>query len=213
MFICFEGVDGAGKSTQARLLHERFAAAERPVALVADPGTTGIGIAIRQLILDTDEEISAAAQMLLFSAARAELSSFITTQLAAGFNVICDRWLLSTLVYQGVINKIDPKLIVDIFNKTCVVRPDLYVVLDLPANQIGARLTVPTDRYEAVCLQLKNEMRQSYLKYAASVEEPVLVVDATLPEDAVHQKIVDAIEQRFNCFSSAVYPLSSAIGG
>lgn len=99
MFVVFEGIDGAGKTTQARMLYERLKADGARVEQVADPGTTQIGTAIRQILLHNDAPISSSAQVLLFSAARAELAAYIRERLADNFTVICDRWLLSTLVY------------------------------------------------------------------------------------------------------------------
>ena len=115
MFVCFEGMDGAGKSTQARMLYQRLKQDGVAAELVSDPGTTRIGAAIRQLVLESSAPITPAAQMLLFSAARAELASYITERLQVGVVVICDRWLLSTLVYQGEINKIPIDIIETIF--------------------------------------------------------------------------------------------------
>ena len=123
MFVCFEGIDGAGKSTQARMLLERLQAEGTATELVADPGTTHIGAAIRKILLENDAPISPAAQMLLFSAARAELAEYIKAKLSQNVVIICDRWLLSTLVYQGDINKLPLDLIVDILEKLPVSAP------------------------------------------------------------------------------------------
>lgn len=170
MFICFEGVDGAGKSTQARMLHQRLKAEGHDAELVADPGTTQIGTAIRQILLHNDAPITASAQMLLFSAARAELAAYIRQRLKAGAIIICDRWLLSTLVYQGEINGVSEQLIFDIFNATSGEYPDVCFLLDLSPDDMQARICgrsgAPADRYERVCTEDRQRMCAAYHKHA-----------------------------------------------
>lgn len=167
MFICFEGIDGAGKSTQARMLYEKLSAENIPAEIVADPGTTHIGRAIRQILLESDAPISSAAQMLLFSAGRAELAEYIKRRLAEGVTIICDRWLLSTLVYQGEINNIDVALILDIFRKTCSnLQPDICFLLDIPPETACERMGKPSDRYEKRCLSDRQRMRSAYIRFA-----------------------------------------------
>jgi len=191
MFVCFEGIDGAGKSTQAALLYENLRTAGVNVELVRDPGTTRLGQSIRQLILDCDEPITPAAQALLFSAARAELSTYIEKKISAGTTVICDRWLLSTLVYQV---QMDADLILSIFDNTCIV-PDLCVLLDIDPvvaerRRLGNRLK---DRYEKAELEVKQQRRQVYLQYSKIEQcgKHVQVFDASAPETDLHGQIVE----------------------
>ena len=185
MFICLEGIDGAGKSTQAARLFEHYKSKNKLVELVADPGTTRIGKAIRQILLDTDEPISTAAQMLLFSAARAELSQYIQERISAGYTVICDRWILSTLVYQVALNDADETLVYDIFDKTSI-QPDVCILLDIDPEAADKRKEHEPrkDRYERVSLIEKQTMRYEYLNYAAqlAVTAPSITV-ATVPAD------------------------------
>lgn len=191
MFVCFEGIDGAGKSTQAALLFASFQRVGLAAELVRDPGTTRLGQAIRQLILDCDEPITPAAQALLFSAARAELSDYVQRQLDAKKIVICDRWLLSTLVYQAGISE---DLILSVFNDTCVL-PDMCFLLDIPpmaAEERRAGLR-RKDRYEKATLEDKEFRRSAYLKYAkiAQCAKSVHVFDATAAETDLHEQIVE----------------------
>lgn len=198
MFICFEGIDGAGKSTQSRLLQQRLKKDGRDVELVADPGTTKIGTAIRQILLHNDAPISSAAQMLLFSAARAELSEYIQDALAEARTIICDRWLLSTLVYQATINKMPIDLIIDIFEKTSNTWPDVCVLLDIDPVVADKRKTVAgkgrppkQDRYERVSLAEKQKMRAAYLEHAGKrpCVKNIMVLDALQDQAEVHEKI------------------------
>jgi len=192
MFVCLEGIDGAGKSTQARLLRDYLHAAGFAVELVCDPGTTKLGKAIRQLILDCDDPISPNSQMLLFSSARAELSQHIKKQRQAGKIVICDRWLLSTLVYQSSLNGVDAQLIMDIFCATSL-SPDLCFLLDIDPASADERKSHETrkDRYERVTLKEKQMMRAAYKDFA---EEPACgrsmhVINADRPQNKIQEDI------------------------
>jgi dTMP kinase len=202
VFICFEGIDGAGKSTQARMLYERLQAQNLPVELVADPGTTRVGKAIREILLDNEAPIAPAAQMLLFSAARAELAAYIRDQLKAGITVICDRWLLSTLVYQGEINRIDPDLILKIFRETSCVAPDLCFLLDISPEESRARIGEPRDRYERRCVADQTRMCDAYARYAATVPDVACKVhcisaNAATPEET-HTHVYSLWQQYFD---------------
>lgn len=191
MFVCFEGIDGAGKSTQARMLFQRLKSSGQNVELVADPGTTKIGTAIRQILLHNDAPITSAAQMLLFSAARAELAAHIQACLDAGTTVICDRWLLSTLVYQGEINGIDIGLILNIFEATSGIPPDIYFVLDIDPEDARGRMNRPKDRYERQCVDNLQRMRAAYLRHAQNCPHnaQVHVLAADAPPADTHEKI------------------------
>jgi dTMP kinase len=207
MFICFEGIDGAGKSTQSRMLQQRLKKDGLAVELVADPGTTKIGTAIRQILLHNDAPISAAAQMLLFSAARAELSEYIQEQMAAGKTVVSDRWLLSTLVYQATINQISTDLIMTIFQQTSALWPDVCVLLDIDPvvadkrkDEISKGKPPKKDRYERAALADKRKMRAAYLEHAGSSPnaQNIIVLDALQDPTAVHEKIYEYVKDRFN---------------
>lgn len=191
MFVCFEGIDGAGKSTQAQLLHDHLKYLGYAVELVRDPGTTKLGQSIRQLILDCDDPITPAAQALLFSAARAELSAYIRQRLADKVIVICDRWLLSTLVYQGGISR---QLILAIFGATCLI-PDFCVLLDIDPEIANARQPVEKrkDRYERATLADKQARRGMYLHAAEELpacSKQLRIYSADIAEDALHKQIV-----------------------
>lgn len=191
MFICLEGIDGAGKSTQARMLSQRLREDGKDAELVADPGTTQIGAAIRQILLHNDAPISPAAQMLLFSAARAELAVYISSRLEQGATVVCDRWLLSTLVYQGEINNIKPALIEHIFQETSFLRPDICFLLDISPEAASKRMSKPGDRYERRCAAEKERMRAAYLRHAH--ERPnaktVRVISADQTPEETHEQL------------------------
>ena len=194
MFVCFEGIDGAGKTTQARMLLQRLHKEGVAATQVADPGTTSIGTAIRQILLHNDAPITPAAQMLLFSAARAELSAHIRELLAQGQVVICDRWLLSTLVYQGEINNISTDLIVNIFRETSYICPDILFLMDIAPENVRKRRPVGhtrPDRYERRCIEDQHRMRAAYKTHAAYRPHASIVhhINADSPADSTHDEI------------------------
>ncbi len=199
MFICFEGIDGAGKSTQARRLFEHFTRSNKPAELVADPGTTKIGKAIRQILLDTDEPISTAAQMLLFSAARAELSQYIQARILDGYTIVCDRWILSTLVYQVALNDVDEMLVYDIFDRTSIL-PDVCILLDIDPEHADKRKQHETrkDRYERVSHAEKQMMREAYLDYAhrLALQNPsttLSIIPANAEPETITASVLDIV--------------------
>lgn len=207
MFICFEGVDGAGKSTQARMLYQRLKTAGRDVELVADPGTTKIGTAIRQILLHNDAPITTVAQMLLFSAARAELAAYIQQRLADNVVIICDRWLLSTLVYQGEINGVSKQLILDIFKATSNVYPSVCFLLDLSPEvaqeRICMRSGAPADRYERACREDRQRMCAAYHRHARPgvVAEHVQKIIADKTPEAIHDEVYGWLTEKWKQLS------------
>lgn len=195
MFICFEGIDGAGKSTQARMLYQRLRNDGVAVELVADPGTTKIGTAIRQILLDNDAPITPHAQMLLFSAARAELAAYINNLLKNDTLVICDRWILSTLVYQCELNNIPQDLVLSLYNETARVRADVCFLMDIEPEDAAERMGKPRDRYERSSLADKRRLRAAYRKYAVEHADAssVYFIDAGNAPEHTH----DAIYKKF----------------
>lgn len=200
MFICLEGIDGAGKTTQAKLLTEKLAAERYSVIQVADPGTTALGKSIRELILERDAPITPLAQMLLFSSARAELSEYIKQTLDDDTIVVCDRWILSTLVYQAMGNNIDPDFVLDIFFRTSVV-PDICFVLDLDPEHAEKRRRPSKDRFESKPIEEKRKMRQAYLDYSGrerGCAKNTYLLNADVPQDIMHKSIFSIVEQHMN---------------
>jgi dTMP kinase len=172
LFVVFEGLDGSGKTTQAKLLVDRILADGGRAELVADPGTTALGLAVRQILLHSDEPFTSVAEMLLFSAARVELAEYIRGRLADGVTIVCDRWLLSTLVYQGELNGVDELLILNTFANTAKLVPDLCVFLDLVPDaamqRIEQRSGQRRDRYERRSPEDWRRMYDAYIRHSAN---------------------------------------------
>lgn len=152
VFIVLEGVDGCGKSTQARRLRTRLAEAGRDVLHVREPGATAVGERIRDLLLDpASGEIEPVAEMFLYQAARAQLvAEVLRPALEAGRDVLCERWHYATSAYQGVAGGVglEPVRVTAAF-ATRGLEPDRAVLLDVPGEVADGRLGELLDRMES----------------------------------------------------------------
>jgi len=148
MFVTFEGVDGSGKSTQADLLCSHLAAAGHEVVATREPGGTPLGERIRELLLD-GEEMTPWAEAALFAAARAELAEqLIRPALARGADVVCDRYLDSSLVYQGVGRGLGFERVLELNVAVRDLMPDRTFVLLIDPEAAAARIGSRPDRIE-----------------------------------------------------------------
>ena len=197
MLLSFEGLDGSGKSTQIRMLAGLLRAHGRPVRVVREPGGTALSEQVRALLLDPDLHIEPTAELLLFSAARAQLvAAEIRPALAAGEVVIADRFFDSTTAYQGGGRGVAGVDWLRAFHPfvTGGLVPRRTYLIDLPAEVAAARRSAREgveDRMEAAGEPFFERVRDAYLTLA--VEEPVrfCVLDGTLPPDALHDRVVE----------------------
>ena len=199
LFITFEGLEGAGKSTQAKLLADKLTEAGYPVTLVREPGGTKVGEAIRGLLADPQyDDMSPLSEVFLFAASRTQLvQQVIRPKLGEGTIVICDRFTDPTLAYQGFGRGVHPTQLREI-SDICSwgVHPDVTFLLDIePArglNRVRTR-SVETltklDRFENLDLGFFEKVRDGYM--AISSEEPFRfrVLDATGDVEPLAQKI------------------------
>lgn len=192
MFFSIDGGDGTGKSTQVELLAAWLRAEGRDVVTCRDPGSTGLGEALRELVLARrDLAIDRRAEMLLYMAARAQMvEEVIRPALAAGKTVVSDRYLLANVVYQGHAGGLDPATLWEV-GRVAVggVMPDLTVVLDLPAPEAARRLTGDLDRMEQQGEAFHARVREGFLAEAARQPGRITVVDASGPIEAVQAEI------------------------
>ena len=194
IFITFEGVDGAGKTTQA----QRLATTLGPdVVLTRELGGTPVSERIRDLFLASDD-LTALTELLLVTAARAQhAEKLISPALAEKQIVICDRFIHSTIAYQGYRGGIDLDLIHQL-NRVATggLTPDITFVLDLPP-EIGLQRQQHQDRLDKEPLGLHNKIREGYL--SAVEEDPIRVklLDATQSPDAVHNAILTECQNIF----------------
>jgi dTMP kinase len=200
-FISFEGSEGSGKSTQIDLLATRLEAAGHDVVVTREPGGTEIGEEIRHLLkhAQSGRHMCPETELLLFAASRAQLvREVILPALRAGKIILCDRFLDSTTVYQGVARKLseDP---VSTINRFAVgeIMPSLTIVLDVPAEmglaRARRRASDLPDRMEQENVDFYQRVREGYLLLAKSLPDRFLVVDGTLPT----AKITDIIWHEF----------------
>jgi len=197
-FITFEGIDGSGKSTQARRLAETLRARGHGVVLTREPGGSDGAEEIRRLVLEGDpDRWSAETEILLFTAARRDhLEKTIAPALAAGHVVICDRFADSTRVYQGI-TRGDLRRTVDKLHALMIGRePDLTFVLDMPPDKGLARARARQggeERFEDFGEAMQAQMRAGFLELAAEFSERCRVIAADRAPEAVAAEIAEAV--------------------
>ncbi|HSW61981.1 MAG TPA: dTMP kinase [Dissulfurispiraceae bacterium] len=201
LFLSFEGIEGSGKSTQAKLLTESLASEGYDVVLTQEPGGTAIGERIRALLLDpAHTEMCSASELLLYAAARAQhLEQKIRPALARSAVVITDRFSDSTVAYQGYARGIDRGLLdsVDAV-ATRRLRPDITFLCDLPA-EIGLernREINKRDRLELEALAFHRKVREGFLQLAAAEPNRVRIVDAGQPIEMVAADVARIVTER-----------------
>ena len=204
LFITFEGGEGCGKSTQARVLERRLRDKNIPAILTHEPGGTALGNELRKLLKrkpcperSEGTPLSPQAELLLFAASRAQLiAEVICPALDSGKVVICDRFSYSTLVYQGYGRELGLEM-VEMVNSwaTQNLKPDIVIFLDISPEQGLARKRSLKDRFELEDLSFHHRVREGYLKMAAAEPERWLVIDATLPKNKIAKIVWEKVSQ------------------
>jgi dTMP kinase len=205
-FITLEGGEGAGKSTQAERLAARLRTHAISVAVTREPGgSPGADIMRHVLLSGAAKPLGPVAEALLFAAARDDhVRTVIAPALAEGRWVICDRFIDSTRVYQGVVGKVDAKLIRSLERLTVSdVMPDLTLMLDLPANVGLARAAkrrggATADRFEAERLDFHAKLRQAFRAIATAEKDRCVLIDATRSVDRVADDIWAVVHARLD---------------
>jgi len=197
VFVVLEGGDGVGKSTQADLLVGWVRSRGREAVPTHEPGASAIGPAVRALLLDRDSPLSSAwAEALLYAADRAEhVAGVVRPALDRGAVVVCDRYIDSSVAYQGVSRGLGAQRIAQVSAwATDGLRPDLTVVLDLDPEVALARSADPADRLESLPLSFHREVRQAFLDQAAADPQRYLVLDAAVDRAAVQAAVRARLE-------------------
>lgn len=197
-FITFEGGEGSGKSTQVALLAEHLRKAGIETVITREPGGTPLGEAIRSLVLDASPE--PVTELLLFAAARAEhVEKVIRPALEHGTWVVCDRFMDSTRVYQGLLGGAPGDLIGAIEIRTVApTYPDLTLVLDLPAGE-GLKRTEARgelSRFDAKSMEYHERLQDGFLAIARAEPARCLVVDADRQPEDIAADIWHAVKMR-----------------
>ena len=194
-FVAFEGGEGAGKSTQERLLAETLVAAGHDVVRTREPGGTPAAEAMRHVVLSPEfAGLDDRAEALLYAAARGEhVARVVRPALSRGAVVVCDRYLDSSVAYQGYGRGLGPDRIRDLsLWATGGLLPDLSVLLDVDPRQGLARFE-QRDRLEAEPVEFHDRVRAGFREVAAANPDRYLVLDAALPVGEIADRIADRV--------------------
>jgi dTMP kinase len=194
LFLTFEGGDGSGKSTQSALLTEWLAEQGRTVVHAREPGGTELGLELREIILHRRGYIAPRAEALLYAADRAHnIATVVRPALERGDIVIQDRYLDSSVAYQGAGRVLEPDEVREVsLWATERLLPDLTVLLDVDVETGRSRLDDARTRYdrlEAEAAEFHHRVREAYLALAAAEPDRFLVLDATEPVAALADRI------------------------
>jgi dTMP kinase len=204
-FISFEGGEGAGKSTQIKLLAERLTEAKVRTIVTREPGGSPGAEIIRHLVLSgMGKLLGAEAETLLFAAARDDhVHTVIEPALKQGIWVLCDRFSDSTRVYQGILGQVSPAILSAMQRVTIGdLKPDLTLIPDVPV-EVGLqraakrRGTGTADRFEAEGIKFHQQLREAYQRIAAAEPQRCLLIDASAEPDIVAANIWSALHDRF----------------
>ena len=198
LFIVLEGPDKSGKSTQARLLVAALAARGRRVLHKREPGGTCVAESIRKVLLDPKLEVSPVAELFLYEASRAQhTAEVLLPALKGGKTVVCERYTLSTDVYQGLARGLGLAT-TGTLNRiaTSGLAPDLTIVIDVPDSEFSRRdKKRKLDRLERENAAFKKRIRAGYRRLARSARATILL-DGTRAADDLHQEILGRVARR-----------------
>lgn len=198
LFITFEGGDGSGKTTQINLLAQWLQSRGQTVVLTREPGGTDLGVELRNIVMHRQGFIAPRAEALLYAADRSHhIHTLVRPALERGDTVVQDRYLDSSVAYQGAGRVLDPDEVRELsLWGTERLMPDLTVLLDVPASVAKARQAQTEreyDRLEAEAEDFHTRVRESYLALAQAEPERFLVVDGQRPIEEIHQSIITAV--------------------
>ncbi len=212
MFITFEGIEGCGKSTQAKRIATRLEKAGVPFILTREPGGTPIGNHIRQILLSSgNRDLHPLAELFLYEADRAQhVANVVKPALAEKKWVLCDRFFDATTAYQGYARGQDLAMTASLNEIASFgISPNVTFLLDCPA-EVGLKRALKRnaesevmdqDRFEKEKMAFHEAVRNGYLDLATKNPERFIVVDATEPEDRLEQAIYDHLDARFDLSS------------
>ena len=203
MFITLEGIDRSGKTTQASMLADALG---RETLLLREPGGTPLGERVRELLMDPELELGPGAELLLFGAARAALAGqVIGPAREAGRDIVCDRFIDSTVAYQGVARDIGVEL-VEQMNAAVIGEclPDLTLLLRIEPDEaerrgqqrIAAGEEDGADRFEGEGLEFQRTVAAAYDDLAVRHSDRIVVVDAAGTPEDVHRQVMDEVRRR-----------------
>ena len=198
LFLTFEGGDGSGKTTQINRLVTWLESRGRTVVLTREPGGTDLGVELRNIVMHRKGFIAPRAEALLYAADRSHhIHTLVRPALERGDIVVQDRYLDSSVAYQGAGRVLDPDEVRELsLWGTERLMPDLTVLLDVPATVAKARQAAENrdyDRLEAEAEDFHTRVRESYLALAEAEPERFIVVNGELPIEEIHQVIITRV--------------------
>ncbi len=200
MFVTLEGIDRSGKTTQAAMLARALGP---DTVLLREPGGTAVGERVREILKDPDLELSPAAELLLFNAARSQLANEVVAPAReAGRDVVCDRYIDSTVAYQGVARELGVELVSELNSLVigdCV--PDVTVLLRVDVDTAwdrGRRRMAEdgADRFESEGIEFQREVAAAYDDLAELHPERIVVVDGDGRPEEVHARVLEVVNGR-----------------
>jgi dTMP kinase len=194
MFISLEGLDGSGKTTQARLLGARLEAEGLEVVLTREPGGTPLGEQIRNLLLHGDD-VAPWAEAALYAASRAQhVEQLIRPALARGATVVCDRYVDSSVAYQGIARGLGLERVLEL-NLAVVqgLMPDRTILLEIGVPEAAARMGAELDRIERENDGFRVRVAAAYRELAGRFAERYVVLDGTAPPETIAEEIHGAL--------------------
>lgn len=200
-FITFEGIDGSGKSTQLRLLASVLRLQGYEVAVTREPGGTPLGLHLRAVLLDSQEQVDPLTELLVFAADRAQhVRRFLRPALASDHIVLSDRYADATVAYQGAGRGFSPELISEIVElATEGLKPDLTLLFDLSVAEGVARTSRRTDgkrkgdRLDAEDAEFHTRVRNAYLRIAAAEPDRFRVINTRGPVEETHARVKEIV--------------------
>lgn len=201
LFITFEGGDGSGKTTQVSLLASWLESQGHTVLLTREPGGTDVGLELRNIVLHRKGALAPRAEALLYAADRAHhIYSVVRPALEAGTTVVQDRYLDSSVAYQGAGRVLEEDEVRDLsLWATEGLLPDLTIVLDAPADYLRARISSQDrvyDRLEAEGDDFHERVRQAYHRFADVEPGRIHILDATKSVEEIHQQVRQLVTQK-----------------
>ena len=202
LFVTFEGIEGSGKSTQVKLLHDYLATTSIPFVTTREPGGTPIGERLRELLGDPHANISAETETLIFNASRAQLvADVIEPALAASKLVVCDRFWDATLAYQGYARGLNVETVTRItLFAARDLSPDITFLLDIPVSVLQERIhgrRHGRDRMEREQSTFHEKVSEGYRRLAQAEPERIVVLDGTRPKEKLADIIRDRVLSRW----------------
>ncbi len=198
-FITFEGIDGSGKSTQARLLLDHMNNSGVETILVREPGGTNISESIREILLhSSSSQMGDRTESLLMTASRAQLTQeVIIPNIDQGKFVIADRYSDSTLAYQGGGRNLDIEWLIELNNyATFTLLPDITFFVDIRPEEALRRKNSDKDRIEGEGIELQTRVRKTYQILAERFNDRYVIIDGYAEKGDIHQKVLNEMKRR-----------------